>query len=96
MNIVVDMKDFSISFASDIKLCTMCEHWLCPKSELEVLFRCRECGHERCERCVTKDDEFGEEWCVCCKCPREENRAGERDDGMRSDHVIRERMEVHP
>jgi len=70
MNLVVDMKEFSITFASDIKLCTMCEHWMCPGSLLEVLYRCRECGHQGCDDCLAgrRPDEFGEEWCVCCEC----------------------------
>jgi hypothetical protein len=70
MNLVVDMKEFSITFASETALCTMCEHWLCPGSSLVVLYRCRDCGHEGCDGCATHDDGLGEEWVICCCCAK--------------------------
>lgn len=70
MNLVIDMKEFSITFASEMALCTMCEHWLCPGSSLVVLYRCRDCGHEGCNGCATNDDGLGEEWVVCCCCAK--------------------------
>ena len=71
MNLIVDMVDFPVCFASEIRLCTMCEHWKCPKSEVVVLFRCRKCGHEGCKVCFRLGKERGgeeEDWCVCCIC----------------------------
>jgi hypothetical protein len=62
------MKEFSITFASEMALCTMCEHWLCPGSSLVVVCRCRDCGHEGCDGCAINDDGLGEEWVVCCSC----------------------------
>jgi hypothetical protein len=73
INLIVDMADFPVSFASEIRLCTMCKHWKCPKSKVVVLFRCRECGHEGCEACFQLGKERGgeeEDWCVCCMCSR--------------------------
>lgn len=77
MNLVVDMKEFSITFASEMALCTMCEHWLCPGSSLVVLYRCRECGHEGCDDCATSGDGLGEEWVACCYCAKGKGKGGE-------------------
>lgn len=76
-NLIVDMKDFSKTFGNGIRLCTMCQHWLCPGSELVVIFRCRVCGHHGCEGCLedggfeekeTEEENGPEQWYICCNC----------------------------
>jgi len=68
MKIIVDMNEFSKTFADEIRLCTLCDHGLCPGSEMVASLRCRECGHYECNGCSRHVDEKGEEWCVCCSC----------------------------
>lgn len=68
MNLVVNMKEFSKNFAEEMKVCTLCEHWLCPGSALVVLLRCHECGHEQCQEYRKSIDEKDEEWYSCCLC----------------------------
>jgi len=64
------MGDFSKKFADEMRLCTLCEHTMCPGNRLDVLFRCRDCGHDECVACEgeSRVDEVGEEWAVCCRC----------------------------
>jgi len=68
VKVVVDLKEFSKKFAAEIRLCTLCEHGLCPGSSLVVLFRCRELGYDECEVCANRVDKMGGEWCMCCQC----------------------------
>lgn len=75
MSLVVDMKEFSKTFAEELKLCTLCKHWLCPGSALVVFLRCGECGHEQCQECSKSVDEKDEEWYTCCLCEAE-SKAG--------------------
>lgn len=77
-NFIVDMEDFSKTFGDGVRLCTMCQHWLCPGSELVVIFRCRVCGHDGCESCLggesaeEKEREGKtEQWYICCICEEE-------------------------
>lgn len=79
---IADMKEFSIHFASEIKLCTMCEHRLCPISSFEVLFRCRECSHEGYEEYGVTQNEDGEKWCVCRRYLKEESVGVEGIEGL--------------
>lgn len=61
MSITVDMKEFSKTFAPEIRFCALCEHGLCPGSELVVFLQCRDCGHIVCEVCKAKEDRLGED-----------------------------------
>lgn len=72
-DLVVDMGDYSKTFAEDFRLCTLCGHGLCPGNQILVHLRCRDCGHNCCDGCSVTlrncaNGEGVEEWCVCCKC----------------------------
>jgi hypothetical protein len=47
MNLIVDMKEFSMTFAKEMRLCTLCEHQLCPGSALVVMLQCRADVHTK-------------------------------------------------
>jgi hypothetical protein len=51
MSIIVDMKEFSKTFAAEIRFCTLCKHGLCPGNGLVVFLQCRDCGHSVCGVC---------------------------------------------
>jgi hypothetical protein len=70
MNLIVDMKEFSMTFAEEMRLCTLCEHQLCPSSALVVMLQCRECAHKKCPGCSQTVDTLGEDWCMCCRCEK--------------------------
>jgi hypothetical protein len=63
------MKEFSKTFAEEMKFCTLCEHSLCPGSALVVLLQCRYCGHEKCDFCSKRVDAL-EECYSCCQCAK--------------------------
>ena len=76
-NFIVDMQDFSKKVGDAMRLCTMCPHGLCPGSQLVVIFRCRQCGHEGGIVCLEEgelrlgEEKSGdEEWYVCCQCAK--------------------------
>ena len=68
MKIIVNMNEFSKTFAEELRLCTLCDHGLCPGSRLMASLRRRKCAHDECGDCPTRADKMGEDWCVCCGC----------------------------